>query len=536
MGKTASAGTAGIRDSLVRTTAFLGSAAALSRILGLARDMAMAWLLGGAAADALALAMRLPHVLRRLLAEGSLSMTLTAALVQSASPQASARQAVARARGLRDAVARRLVPPLLLLTLAGMYFVRPLAEALTWGQADAGLVRESASLLRYCLPYALFAVLSALHIAFLHSLQRFLLPAFLPALFNIVLLGFAAAAACGLGDPATLLACGMGCGGMLQWLVLASATHRLSRPCPAIAPPSGLPARCLSRLPAGILGAGTPQIAMLCAMMVASLLPRGAVAALYYAEHLMELPMGLAGAALGIAGLPALAALEQRQDYAALAEELGASLRLSLLVMLPAAAGLVAVAQPLVQVLFGHGAFDAAAVRMAALALCGYAPGLVAYGMARPLLAVCNARRLMRPLALASCTAICVTLSGAFLLLSVLPAQFGLLGPSLGVSLGILAQVLLLWRAIRRSLRQEALVVSFPGRALGRQLPGAVLAGSAAWLLTQLVPDSFWGLLIAVAAGIVTYPAVLLALGDRDCRQLLRCGKNAVAAGWRKRT
>ena len=69
---------------LARTAALLGGFALFSRLLGLARDMSMAWLLGGgAAADALVVAMRLPHVLRRLLGEGSLSMTLTASLVRS---------------------------------------------------------------------------------------------------------------------------------------------------------------------------------------------------------------------------------------------------------------------------------------------------------------------------------------------------------------------------------------------------------------------------------------------------------------------
>ena len=95
---------------IARTAALLGGFALVSRVLGLMRDMSMAWLVGGgAAADALVAAMRLPHVLRRMLGEGSLSMTLTASLVHLEGTGAVAGHASGHASGLQRSRSMRLL-------------------------------------------------------------------------------------------------------------------------------------------------------------------------------------------------------------------------------------------------------------------------------------------------------------------------------------------------------------------------------------------------------------------------------------------
>ena len=195
-------------SGLARTAALLGGFALFSRLLGLVRDMSMAWLLGaGAAADALVAAMRLPHVLRRLLGEGSLSMTLTASLVclrqgygfpdglrLDACDGAAERSGIEALRLLARAMSLRLGLILLLLTLLGLAAAPWLARMLAPGFSGPELER-TVVLLRLCLPYVLAAGMAALGMALLHSMGVFWLPALSPALFNLVMLLAAVAAA-----------------------------------------------------------------------------------------------------------------------------------------------------------------------------------------------------------------------------------------------------------------------------------------------------------------------------------------------------
>jgi len=210
----------------------LGGFALVSRVLGLLRDMSMAWLVGGgAAADALVAAMRLPHVLRRMLGEGSLSMTLTASLVHLERMGASQGHAAGlqRSRSMRllaQALAVRLGLVLTLLTVLGLVATPWLTDVLAPGFYGPER-QEAIYLLRICLPYTLAAGMAALGMALLHSLGVFWLPAVSPALFNIVILCFAGAAALGLLPAAPALAVGMLCGGVAQWLAQWLAVRRL---------------------------------------------------------------------------------------------------------------------------------------------------------------------------------------------------------------------------------------------------------------------------------------------------------------------
>ena len=435
-------------SGLARTAALLGGFALFSRLLGLVRDMSMAWLLGGgAAADALVAAMRLPHVLRRLLGEGSLSMTLTASLVRlrqgNGFPNgarldadgAAATSGNATLRLLARAMSLRLGLILLLLTLLGLAAAPWLARMLAPGFSGPELER-TVVLLRLCLPYVLAAGMAALGMALLHSMGVFWLPALSPALFNLVMLLAAVAAALGLCPPAEALAVGMLCGGLAQWLAQWLAVRRLL---PQNAPRThaeaacegrtgGQPAtsavdacaereitagawRCLALLPGGVLGAAAPQLAMLAAMTLASGLGQGQVAALYYAERLLELPLGLVGVCLGMASLPTLSRLAAAKDFTQFSSQLSTALRLTAMLSLPAAAGLWAVGPQLVAGLLGHGAFDSQAARDTGLALLAYVPGLPAFACNRSLLAACNALGLVRRTAMSALWAVGGTLA-----------------------------------------------------------------------------------------------------------------------------
>lgn len=148
--------------------------------------------------------------------------------------------------------------------------------------------------------------------AALHSRQRFLLPSLTPSLFNLCVIGFALLAAFNPSlQPGVLVACGVLCGGILQWLAQVPAIRILQREEGKRGKPAD--ARTVSeafrRLPAGIVGAAMPQLAFLGASALASLLPEGHMASLFYAERLLEFPLGVLGAAVGMAAAPRLAEL-----------------------------------------------------------------------------------------------------------------------------------------------------------------------------------------------------------------------------------
>lgn len=556
-------------SGLARTAALLGGFALFSRLLGLARDMSMAWLLGGgAAADALVAAMRLPHVLRRLLGEGSLSMTLTASLVhlrQGYGPHAGkhpdAGSALAGKPGepglrlLGRALSLILGMVLLLLTLLGLAAAPWLAHILAPGFSGAELER-TVVLLRICLPYVLAAGMAALGMALLHSMGMFWLPALSPALFNLVMLIAAAAAALHLCPPAEALALGMLCGGLAQWLAQWMAVRRLLPGRVSRAPGSRSGGarvecpgedsaavnaktvnraawRCLALLPGGVLGAAAPQLAMLAAMALASELGQGQVAALYYAERLLELPLGLVGVCLGMASLPTLSRLAAEKDFVLFGTHLSTSLRLTVMLSLPAAAGLWAVGPQLVEGLLGHGAFDSQASRETGLALLAYVPGLPAFACIRSLLAACNALGLVRHTAQSALWAVGGTVVAGLALARFFEPQYSVMAPALAVSLGLWLQCALLFCLLRRTLPGQKdcapapalsgkllfLPSWLPGwKDLGRHALAGALTGIVAGALVRLAaPWGLWASLgLAILGGVSVWTLCLRILRDPD--------------------
>jgi putative peptidoglycan lipid II flippase len=380
------------------------------------------------------------------------------------------------------------------------------------------LAAHSAFLLRICLPYAFFAGMTALSMALLHSLRSFLLPSLSPAFFNLTVIAFAGFAALGLADPATLLALGVLCGGLVQCLSQGIALHRLgvrpwtARPGPLDAETARELRHSLRRLPASIAGAAAPQLSMLGAAVLASWLPTGGIAALYYAERILEFPLGLAGSALGMASLPGLAALAAAQRTADMEQEAGEALRLAFCISLPAAAGLLAVAEPLARLLFLRGAFDSQALADTTLALYAYAPGLPAYVASRPLLALCNACNNTRLAGISALISIpCAFFAGLLLL------PCGTAGPALGLSLGLWVQAATLWFGLRR----DGVRLRIAPAALARYAAGACVVLASAYLGLLLLPGPLLSLMLTVPLAIAAYALCLLALGDRDVLRLV---------------
>lgn len=546
-----------------RPALVIGAGTLASRLLGFVRDASIAWLLGGSgAADALTAALRIPYMARRLFGEGTLSLSLTAACIRERLNGGSG-------CGLALAVTRRLAwgaGLLALLLMAGADEVMRFSAPGLAARPD--VLTEAARLFRICIPYICCVMLAAGCMAALHSRRRFLLPSLTPLLFNLSVIACAFIAYTQpRRDAGVLIACGVLGGGLLQWLTQIPAVARLRREEPPDSPLVAESVRAVvRRIPPGILGAAMPQFAFLGASALASLLPEGNMASLFYAERLLEFPLGVLGAAVGMAAAPRLAELAAEEGLArpsfppekkrireisssrqeggpfrtqplwknergkwgkeekealsaspssesSFSCEIRRALLLALGLNLPAAAGLIAVSVPLVALTLGHGAFDDKAVSATALALCAYAPGLPAYALSRPLLAACHALDNGVPLRAAACGVFVSLASGC-----VLTSYGGAWGPPLGVSVGLWCNAALLWRGVSRSVP-----LRLPLRSLAVQGIGALLTFGTAWALVRGLSHASAVVQIAAAvpAGAAVY-GLCLAAGDRRLFASLR--------------
>ncbi|WP_448339681.1 lipid II flippase MurJ [Desulfovibrio piger] len=502
---------------MARTAGMLALFTLLSRLLGLVRDMGMAWMVGcGPVADALVAALRLPHLLRRLLGEGSLSMTLTAWLVRHDVAQGQGDPLPALASGLF----RRLVLVLGGLVLLGMLAAPQLLAFLAPALSPEALA-EGSSLLRLCLPYVLLAGMAALGMAVLHCREVFWLPALSPVIFNVVVISAMLAGWLAGGTEAVpaALAAGMSAGGLAQWLAQWGYARHVF-PATAMESP-----------------AAAPQLVMLAAMGLAV---GSQIAGLYYAERLLELPLGLIGACLGMASLPRLSRLAGEKDFAAFRRDMALALRWATLLSLPAAAGLWAVGPCLVDVLLHHGEFDATGVRQVTLALWAYLPCLPACAVSRCLLAGCNALGDVRLTALSSLLAVVFTLAGGAWLLHSMARDIYFCLPAAAASAALWGQTVWLWRGLRRRLRPLLPAPALlDGMACLRHVlaAGAAAAGALVVLrlcgmvcplqeLLSVVPvllpglPAMAGLALSIGAGCCAWGSALVLLGDADTRML----------------
>ena len=354
-----------------------------SRILGFARDILIAALLGaGPVADAFFVAFKLPNFFRRLFAEGAFN----AAFV----PLFSGRLATdgqEAARAFAVTVLSVMVVFLLLFVTLLQIGMPLLMYGFAPGFADDPVKFDLAvELTRITFPYLLFISLVSLLGGILNSLGRFAAAAATPIILNIVLIGALIGATPYLPTPGHALAWGVAAAGMAQFVWLAVACQRagmtLALPRPRLSP--GV-RRLLRLMLPGAVGAGVVQINLLIDIVIASLLPTGAVSFLYYADRVNQLPLGVVGIAIGTALLPLLSRQLREGDVDAARHSMNRGIEFALLLTIPGAAALLVIAEPIIVVLFQRGAFDATISTATSQALMAYAAGLPAYVLVKVL-------------------------------------------------------------------------------------------------------------------------------------------------------
>jgi putative peptidoglycan lipid II flippase len=342
------------------------------------RDVVLARLFGASGAtDAFFLAFRIPNLMRRMFAEGSFSLAFVPVL--SEYREKGDRKAL---RDLIDHVAGTLAAMLLVITAIGMLAAPAILAVFApgWYVEGRPAFALSAEMLRITFPYIMLISLTALSGGILNTFERFLVPALTPVFLNLSLIGAALLLAGQLEVPVKALAWGVLIAGFVQLLVQVPALLRLGLlPRPRWGWRHSGVRRILRLMIPTLLGSSAAQVNILFDSVIATFLVSGSVSWLYYSDRLLEFPLGVFGIALATVILPNLSRKHAQKSTREFSDTLDWALRLSLLITIPAAAGLVVLAAPILVTLFQYQAFQADDVMMSSLSLMAYALGLPAF-------------------------------------------------------------------------------------------------------------------------------------------------------------
>jgi putative peptidoglycan lipid II flippase len=515
-----------IRVNLLRAAATVSSLTLLSRVTGLIRDLLISRIFGvSGATDAFNVAFRIPNLLRRLFAEGAFQQAFVPVLADTRT-----RHGHAGMRDLVDHVAAVLFWALFLVSIAGVVAAPVLVWVIATGLASQPETFDLATVMtRWMFPYILCMSLVAFAAGVLNSFKRFAVPAVTPVLLNLSIIACALWLAPRLGTPILSLALGVIIGGVLQLAIQAPALYRLR-----MLPRPGNPLiglrdenvrRILRLMLPAIFAVSVAQLSIIINTNIASHLTAGSVTWLAFADRLMEFPTALLGVALGTVLLPSLSAAFAEQRNADYSRLLDWGLRLTFLLALPAAVGLGLLAEALVAVLFQGGKFSWHDVQQTALALVGYASGLIGLIAVKILAPGFYAQRDVKTPVKIAISALVVTQLANLVLVPWL-AHAGL---ALSVSLGACANAALLFAGLWRrgiympqagwgafALRLALSLSAMAGWLLWMRVTVDWQAGQEALVTRALILAA----VIAAAGGI--YFAALWLLGFRPRDFVLR--------------
>jgi putative peptidoglycan lipid II flippase len=374
---------------LARSLGSVGGLTLVSRVLALVRDTLQASYVGaGFASDAFFVAFRLPNMFRALFAEGAFS----AAFIPMFNRKVAEGGGTPSGVDFAERALAVLFPVLLVFTAAMIIAAWPLTWALAGGfhrQHPTDTQFAFAVLLsRITIPYLMLISVASLLGGILNSLDRFWVNAAAPILLNIAMVS--ALIFFHGHDPyatARAQAVSVTVGGALQLLWLIVACQRAGVSMRIRRPIWDDDVRRLMKLilPAAA-GAGASQINLAISTALAGgLLSAGSISALYYADRLNQLPLGMIGIGLGTVLLPTVSRLLSNGRDAEAMETQNRGIELALFLTLPATAAFIFASEPIVRGLFQHGAFKPSDTIRCAWALSAFSLGLPSYVMVKVL-------------------------------------------------------------------------------------------------------------------------------------------------------
>ena len=492
----------------------------LSRISGLVRDVVFARIFGAdAATDAFFVAFKIPNLLRRQFAEGAFSQAFVPVFTEYQTTREHD-----QVRRLAGDVAGTLAVVLFALTALGVLtapiLVVVFAPGWVGGDPRYDLTTE---MLRFTFPYILFISLTALAGGILNTYGRFAVPAFTPVLLNLCLIGAAILSTRFFDNAIVVLAWGVFVAGVVQLAFQFPYLARLrllTRPRWAWREPGVHKIKTLM-VPA-LFSSSVQQINLIVDYWIASFLIAGSISWLYYADRLVEFPLGVFGIAIATVILPSLSAKFAADDPARFRQTLDWGLRLSLLVAAPATIGLTLLAGPLICAMFQYGEFDLHDVEMARIALVAYAIGLIGFIYVKVLSPGFFARQDTRtPMKIAFISMGIKILMTLLIVLTMTGLNYA--APHVGLALATALSALLQSWLLYRGLVREGIYRPEPGWAIFLLRLGMACLALAAVLSYGVEPletwadwtvyQRAWKILVWVTAGCSVYFLVLWATG-----------------------
>jgi len=505
---------------MLRSILTVGGWTMASRVLGFVRDILIAAILGvGPVAEAFFVAQKLPNMFRRLFGEGAFNAAFVPefAGLLAAEGHAAARQFAVEAFAV-------MAFWLGVLTIAGELFMPQMMAVLAPGfAAIPAKFQLAVDLSRITFPYLLLICLAALVSGVLNGMDRFTAAAASYLLYNVVSIGCMLWLTPYVPTAGHALAWGVSASGVVQLGLLLWASGRagmgLALPRPRMTPRMRV---LMRRMLPGLLGAGVTQLNLAVDVIIASLLPAGTVAVLYYADRVQQLPLGVIGTAVGTAMLPLLSRQVRAGEGEAAVGTLNRAIEYALFLTLPAAVALIVSAYPVIWGLFGHGAFGAEDARLSAQSLAAYAVGLPAFVLVKVLVPGFFARGdTATPVKIGVAS---VALNLAMNVAFMVPLKH--IGPPLATSLAAIFNMA--WLGVLLMRRGQLRPDEQLRRRSVRMAAASVVMGVVLWVLQQALfatpPHGVMravALVVLVGAGLVTFGAAAVALGAADWRALV---------------
>jgi len=507
---------------VAKAAGIVGLATMLSRVFGFIRDMVVAGFFGaGIVTDAFFVAFRIPNLLRRLLGEGSLTVSFVPVFTEYLN-----RKSREEAFELASIAFTLLSVILVAVSIAGVVFSPLIVTAMAPGFTRVPVQYELAVFLnRLMFPYIFFISLVALCMGILNSLRHFAAPALSPVVLNLSMILATLTLRDFFREPILALVVGVMAGGvlqlMMQWPFLVRLGVRL-KPDFRFRHP-GIRRIGLLMLPA-VFGAAVYQINVFIGTILASLLPGGSVSYLYYADRIVELPLGVFAIAVGTATLPSFSEQISKGNFEEFKKTIAFSLRLILFITIPAMIALIALREPIISVLFQRGNFDARSTVLTAQALLCYSVGLWAFSVIRVIVSAFYALQDTRNPMKAAIAALVVNVACSVALM--FPLQHG--GLALATSIASAVNVAILAVTLKRKIGP------FVDGDFYRSVLKTIAAATAMWgvivLVDLLFPWKTGGafsarlsfLVAAIAAGTVTFFSVCAMIRIPEMVTLIR--------------
>ncbi|OGW14175.1 MAG: murein biosynthesis integral membrane protein MurJ [Nitrospinae bacterium RIFCSPLOWO2_12_FULL_47_7] len=492
----------------------------LSRVFGFIRDMVIAMMFGSSAiADAFFVAFRIPNLQRRILGEGAVSAAFVPVFCEYLNT---------KSKEETWNLASNLFNVLLIALLASTAIIMVFAPAVVSVFAP-GFIDEpdkfnlTVKLTRWMAPYLICIGLAALCMGILNAFKEFAIPAASPTLLNISMILSSLLIGARMDEPIMGLAIGVLLGGLLQFLVQVPSIVRNGFKFKLTADwkhPGIIKIGKL--LGPSVVGLGAYEINIIVDTLLASLLPGGSISYLYYANRLVQLPMGIFAVALGVAILPTLSDHASRKEFPELIKTLSFGIRLILFITVPATVGLILLRFPIINSLWERGEFSRTATEGTAFALLCYSVGLCGFAGTRVVATAFYSLQDTKTPAKIGIYSIAVNI--IFSVLLMVPLQHG--GLALATSIAATFNALALIVILKKRMGQIG------GRKILNSFLKLLVASTCLGIITYFINQEFFDplapikirlmvLAISIVAGLLSFYLVSLLMKKEELAVLI---------------